>query len=76
MADKDKPKDVMREPYISTSGGKKIRATVAYSQLTSSLKGRIGADLTEHELLEMIIIQAKMINLHLMSITGEEIEWP
>ena len=59
-----------------------IGGKVKYSDLTQSLKAKIAeADLTEHELLELIIIQVKKINLHLMSLSGEDIteddiEWP
>lgn len=48
-------------------------STVRYSDLHSSLKERIDADVTEHELLEWIIITVQKINKHMYEITDEEI---
>ncbi|KKN27736.1 hypothetical protein LCGC14_0861600 [marine sediment metagenome] len=80
--DKDRPRNVMRNPYRDLGRGEKTRAIVSYSQLTDSLKDRIIAtDPTERELLEMIVVQSKILVLHLMamsdeSITEDDIEWP
>ena len=72
MSDKDKPKDVMRSPYIDGGAGKKIRIAVSYSQLTDSLKDRLGVDLTEHELLDRINLALDRIIAHLEEITDEQ----
>lgn len=55
---------------------------VRYSNLTQDLKDRIAAtDPTEHELLEMIVIQMKINNLHEMKLSNEyltevNVDWP
>lgn len=54
---------------------------VRYSNLHSSLKAIIGPDITEHELLEMIVITMNKINIHLMDgsdidPTEDDISWP
>ncbi len=80
--DKDTTKDVMRSGYRNLLSGEKIRHIVAYSDLTDSLQERIVAtDPTERELLEWIIIQQKINNLHRMSMSDavideDDIEWP
>lgn len=80
--DKDKPPQVMRAPYLDMGRGEKRRTVVSYSNLTSSLQTRISAlDLTEHELLEMIVITVNKINIHLMAgsdldLTEDDISWP
>ncbi len=80
--DKDTTKDVMRPGYRDFLKGEKIRHIVSYSELTSSLQARIAeTDPTERELLELIVLQVKQINLYLMAmsdenITGDDIEWP
>ncbi|KKK86673.1 hypothetical protein LCGC14_2760880 [marine sediment metagenome] len=81
MADKDRPKDVMRSPYIDGGAGKKIRIAVSYSQLTDSLKDRLGVDLTVHELQEMAIATLDKILLCLyemsdLDIIEDDIVWP
>ena len=73
MSDKDKPKDVMRSPYIDGGSGKKIRIAVSYSQLSESLKARLGPDLTERDLLKMLIKWRRLGNILLMKIANEEI---
>ena len=80
--DKDEPKQVMRPGYRDLLKGEKLRHIVAYSNLTTSLQERIVAtDPTERELLEWIIIQHKINNLHRVSMSGkiideDDIEWP
>jgi hypothetical protein len=80
--DKDRPRNVMRAPYRDLGKGEKIRHIVSYSELTKAARDKLeAADLTEHKLLELIIIEARKINLHLMSITddnitGDDITWP
>ena len=55
---------------------------VRYSNLNQDLKDRIAAtDPTEHELLEMIVIQQKINNLQRTYLSGkvideDDIDWP
>lgn len=80
--DKDRTRQLMRPRYRDVGKGEKIRHKIAYGELTTSLKERIAqTDPTERELLEWIIIQAKINNLHRMSlsdanITEDDINWP
>lgn len=57
------------------------KSTVRYSDLHSTLKAIIGPDITEHELLEMIVITVNKMVMHLMAgsdedITEDDISWP
>ncbi len=71
--DKDRPRHVMRARYRDVGKGEKIRHKIAYGELTTSLQTRIGPDLTEHELLEHIILTLKRINTQLAKVTDEDI---
>ena len=57
-------------------------STIRYSDLTQNVKDKIAeTDPTEHELLEMIVIQIKINNLHLMKLsnidfTEDDVDWP
>ena len=79
--DKDTVKQVMRPRYRNIGKGERTRHVVSYSQLTTILQERIGEDATELELLDMLLIEAKIKTLHLMQISSEDIteddiEWP
>lgn len=56
-------------------------ASVAESSLSTALRKKIGPDLTEHELLEMLVITVNKLVEHLMAgsdedITEDDISWP
>ena len=57
-------------------------STIRYSDLTQNVKDKIAeTDPTEHELLEMIVIQIKINNLHLMKLSNVnidevDVDWP
>lgn len=72
--DKDRPPNVMRARYRDTGKGEKIRRleTVTYSSLSTSLKERIGVDITEHELLDRINLALDRIIAHVEEITDEK----
>lgn len=70
--DKDTVKQVQRPRYHDIGKGERTRHKVSFSQLTTSLQERLGADLTEHELLDRINLALDRIIEHLEEITGEE----
>ena len=74
--------DELPRKYIDVAKGATHRHQIVYGDLTGNLKDKIAeADLTVHELMEQIIIQDKISNLHLAqisseNITEEDIDWP
>ena len=79
---KDGAGDTMTLRFVPSGEPGIPLSRVRYSNLTQDLKDRIAeTDPTEHELLEWIVIQIKINNLHLMklsnqNITEDDIDWP
>ena len=67
--------DLRSTPYGDIPfGATHWHSNIGVGQLATGLREKIdAADLTEHELLEQIIIQVKMSNLHLMQISSENV---
>ena len=74
--------DELTKKYLDLSTGKTHRHSIDYKDLSAYVKDKIAeADMDEHELLKLIVIQMKINNLHraILSkheITEKDIKWP